>query len=141
MDTRNENYSKVKGEQFAINVDGKPSSSLFGNKTTNLKQQSQNLEQQKYFKSHLMDKQVFVSSNATLGQMNKLYHLGILDNGSQSLHLTPIQSILQMKPSFEYFDIYEKKLKDSKDSTQQNETGFKKYKLICKKNLQPKLNI
>ncbi len=69
-----------------------------------------------------MDKQVYQSTNAALGQMNKLYHLGILNE--KSLHLTPVQSILQMKPSFEYFDIYEKKVKDIRDSAQTNDAGF-----------------
>ena len=78
-----------------------------------------------------MDKQVLTSSNGTLGQMSRLYQLGILKD--DKLHLNPIQSILQMKPSFEYFDIYEKKIKEVKES-QQNEMGkfqninyFKKF--------------
>ncbi len=55
-------------------------------------------------------------------QMNKLYHLGLLNE--TSLHLTPVQSILQMKPSFEYFDIYEKKVKDIRDSAQPNDVDL-----------------
>lgn len=61
-----------------------------------------------------MDKQVFVSANATPGNMNKHYSIGII-RGNE-LHLTPVQSIVQMKPSFEYFDIFEKKVKDAKES-------------------------
>lgn len=94
MNTTNDNYSKAKGEQFAINVDGK----LAPNSKTD--------SQQKYFRSSLMDKQVYSSTVCTLGQMNRLYHLGILKD--DQLHLTPVHSILQMRPNFEYFDIYEK---------------------------------
>jgi DNA-directed RNA polymerase-3 subunit RPC5 len=125
LDTKNENYSKIKGEQFALNVDGKQSS-LSGK--FNIRQQQiaqQQTEQPKYFRSNLMDKQVYQSTNATLGQMNKLYHLGLLNE--TSLHLTPVQSILQMKPSFEYFDIYEKKVKDIRDSAQPNDAGLLFY--------------
>lgn len=84
--------------------------------------QDQQQTQQKYFRSSLMDKQVLTSTNATLGQMNRLYHLGVLKENK--LHLTPVQSILQMKPAFEYFDIFEKKVKDLKESSQTNETGI-----------------
>jgi DNA-directed RNA polymerase-3 subunit RPC5 len=121
LDTKNENYSKIKGEQFALNVDGKHPS--LGAKLNPRQQQiqQQQTEQPKYFHSSLMDKQVYQSTNATLGQMNKLYHLGLLNESG--LHLTPVHSILQMKPSFEYFDIYEKKMKDIRESAQPNDTG------------------
>ena len=125
LDTRNENYSKVKGEQFALNVDGKQTTQSGKLNIKQMQVQQQQNEQLKYFNSNLMDKQVYVSTNASLGQMNKLYHLGVVSNNS--VHLTPVQSILQMKPSFEYFDIYDKKVKDIKDSTQPNDTGMNLY--------------
>lgn len=118
LDTANENYSKAKGEQFALNVDGK----LTGNVSLGAKLK-QDLPQQRYYKSNVMDKQVLTSTNGCLGQMNRLYHLGVLNNNQ--LHLTPVQSILQMKPSFDYFDIFEKKVKDIKEPSQTNETGLK----------------
>ena len=68
-----------------------------------------------------MDKTVFTSSNGTQGQMNKLYHLGILKENK--LHITPVHSILQMRPSFEHFDIYEKKVKETKEAL--GEAGIK----------------
>ena len=111
----NQNYSRTKGEQFALNVDGKPSL-LLSSKTNN-----NNKEQQRYYKSTVMDKQVLTSSNGTLDQMARLYQLGILKD--DKLHLNPIQCILQMKPSFEYFDIYEKKVKEAKDA-QHTEMGI-----------------
>ena len=121
MDTKNENYSKVKGEQFALNVDGKQTSQLGKLNPRQQQIQQQQTEQPKYFHSSLMDKQVYQSTNATLGQMNRLYHLGLIDEAG--VHLTPVHSIVQMKPSFEYFDIYEKKMKDIRDSAQPNEAG------------------
>lgn len=71
----------------------------------------------KYFRSNIMDKLVLTSTNACLGQMNRLYHLGVLKN--DALHLTPIQGIVQMKPSFEYFDLAEKRFKDSSGGNQE----------------------
>ena len=99
LDTKNSNYSTAKGEQFAINVD--------------------NNSQQRYYKSNVMDKQLLVSTNAATGSMNKHYCVGVVT--SNELHLTPLENLLQIKPSFEYFDIYEKKIKDAKE--QQIDTG------------------
>lgn len=106
----------MKGEQFALNVDGKQTYSV-----PSIKQNSKDEKYSKYFRSNLMDKVLYTSTNATLGEMNRLYHLGYL-NGNK-LSLTSIQSILQMKPSFEYFDIYEKKVKDLKEAGQAGDTG------------------
>jgi DNA-directed RNA polymerase-3 subunit RPC5 len=108
LDTQTKNYSKIKGEQISLNVDGKPTYAV-----PSVKQTAK--EQPKYFNSSTMDKIVYTSTNATLGQMNRLYHLGYLKDNK--LHLTSVRSILQMKPSFEYFDIYEKKIKDLKEAT------------------------
>jgi DNA-directed RNA polymerase-3 subunit RPC5 len=102
LDTRNPNYSKSKGEQFALNVDGK----------SNIIQP--NHQQQRYYKTNLMDKQLLVSSNGALGNMNKHYCCGLLK--SNQLHLTPLEGVIQMRPSYEYFDIYEKKVKENKDT-------------------------
>jgi DNA-directed RNA polymerase-3 subunit RPC5 len=102
LNTKDANYSTTKGEQFAMNVDS----------NSNL--------QQKYYKSNVMDKQLLVSTNAATGNMNKHYCIGVIK--SDELHLTPLQNLLQIKPSFEYFDIYEKKVKDVKE--QQNDTGW-----------------
>jgi hypothetical protein len=78
-----------------------------------------------------MDKVVYSSTNATLGQMNRLYFLSVLKE--KKLHLTPIRSILQMKPSFEYYDIYEKKVKDLKEGSKSAElTGNNLYYYLLK---------
>jgi hypothetical protein len=124
INTRNENYSKPKGEQFALNVDGKLSNQI---NASSSRQKSK--EPEKYFRSNLMDKLVFSSTEATLDHVSRLYHLGYIGE-DDCLHLTPVNSILQMKPNFEYFDIYEKKVKDLKENTGvTSETGKKKRRL------------
>ncbi|CAF0804064.1 unnamed protein product [Brachionus calyciflorus] len=117
LDTTNDNYSKVKGEQYALNVDGKQT--VQTGKLNPKQKQPEQQQQQRYYKSNVMDKQVLTSTNATLGQMNRLYHLGLLKD--DKLHLTPIQAILQMKPSFDYFDLVEKKTKELKESKDEPE--------------------
>jgi DNA-directed RNA polymerase-3 subunit RPC5 len=123
LNTTNDNYSRTKGEQFAVNVDGKPGL-IMGNAS---KQQTS--KEQRYYKSNCMDKHVLTSTNATLGQMSRLYQLGILKNNK--LHLNPVQSILQMKPSFEYFDIYDRKVKENKDA-QHAEMGYLFFLFVFK---------
>ena len=113
IDTDTDHYSKTKGEQFALNVDGRPGLLNSAN------------EKERYYKSNLMDKQVYTSTNATPGNMNKHYCIGIVKG--DEIHLTPLQGIFQMRPSFEYFDLYEKKVKDAKEA--QTETGIFTLKL------------
>lgn len=110
LDPRNKYYSKAKGEQFAINVDGKPG------------HPSSASAQQRYYHSSHMDKLVFGSTNGTPGQMNKLYQLGYYKSGA--IYLTPVHSILQMRPNFEYFDIYEQKVKEIKGTQPGMDTDY-----------------
>lgn len=122
LDTKNENYSKVKGEQFAINVDGGTNVALAGQQSKSKPLDKQ--PQAKYFRSNCMDKQVLTSTNGCLGQMNRLYYLGFLRNSLAELSLTPIQTILQMKPSFEYFDIFEKRVKETNKSKEESNNDY-----------------
>lgn len=57
--------------------------------------------------------------------MNRLYHLGLFKNTEDetSLHLTPIQSMVQMKPSFDYLDMAEKRLKESAAAKDQEDNA------------------
>lgn len=84
----------------------------------------------RYFQGNVMDKVVLTSSNACLGQMNRLYHVGLIRgegnlnqsiDRKRSVHLTPVQGIVQMKPSFEYFDMAEKRLKDQTNTSGSNQ--------------------
>lgn len=107
LDTKNPNYSTTKGEQFAMNVD------------------NSHTQEQKYYNSNVMDKQLLVSTNAATGNMNKHYCVGVVK--SNQLHLTPLQNLIQLKPSFEYFDIYEKKVKDAKEQFVETGSTFLFY--------------
>ncbi|XP_016348590.1 DNA-directed RNA polymerase III subunit RPC5-like [Sinocyclocheilus anshuiensis] len=82
MDTMSPNYCRSKGEQIALNVDGTSS------------------EDPSVYSMKMMDKQTFSSIQATTNTSRfaaAVFHKG-------ELHLTPLQGILQMRPSFTYLD-------------------------------------
>ncbi|XP_016411122.1 DNA-directed RNA polymerase III subunit RPC5-like [Sinocyclocheilus rhinocerous] len=82
MDTMSPNYCRSKGEQIALNVDGTSS------------------EDPSVYSMKMMDKQTFSSIQATTNTSRfaaAVFHKG-------ELHLTPLQGILQMRPSFSYLD-------------------------------------
>uniref|UniRef100_A0AAY4BHT1 DNA-directed RNA polymerase III subunit RPC5 C-terminal domain-containing protein n=1 Tax=Denticeps clupeoides TaxID=299321 RepID=A0AAY4BHT1_9TELE len=82
LDTMSPNYCRSKGEQIALNVDG---TSFEDSSTYSIK---------------MMDKQTFSSIQATTNTSR--YAAAIFRKGE--LHLTPLQGILQMRPSFSYLD-------------------------------------
>ncbi|NP_997919.1 DNA-directed RNA polymerase III subunit RPC5 [Danio rerio] len=82
MDTMSPNYSRSKGEQIALNVDGMSS------------------EDSNVYTTKMMDKQTFSSIQATTNTSR--YAAAVFHKGE--LHLTPLQGILQMRPSFTYLD-------------------------------------
>ncbi|XDV45201.1 hypothetical protein PO909_013337 [Leuciscus waleckii] len=82
MDTMSPNYCRSKGEQIALNVDGTSS------------------EDTNVYSTKMMDKQVFSSIQATTNTSR--YAAAVFRKGE--LHLTPLQGILQMRPSFTYLD-------------------------------------
>uniref|UniRef100_A0A672Q598 DNA-directed RNA polymerase III subunit RPC5-like n=1 Tax=Sinocyclocheilus grahami TaxID=75366 RepID=A0A672Q598_SINGR len=82
MDTMSPNYCRSKGEQIALNVDGTSS------------------EDPSVYSMKMMDKQTFSSIQATTNTSRfaaAVFHKG-------ELHLTPLQGVLQMRPSFSYLD-------------------------------------
>lgn len=79
------NYSKSKGEQIALNVDGTSLSSS---------------AQPKTYSSDLMDKQLLCSQPSVLSP--KRYLGGIYRDGE--LHITPLKGIIHLRPSFGYLD-------------------------------------
>ena len=83
LNTASSHYSKSKGEQLAINTDNNKSSS-----TT------------PYFESGRMDKQFLSSTVANIPAHQ--YVIGIMQEGE--LHLLPLTSVLQFRPSFNYLD-------------------------------------
>lgn len=82
INTSSPNYSRSKGEQIALNVDG----------TT--------FEETNTYSVKMMDKQTFTSIQATTNTSR--YAAAIFRKGE--LHVTPLQGILQMRPSFSYLD-------------------------------------
>ncbi|XP_030630221.1 DNA-directed RNA polymerase III subunit RPC5 [Chanos chanos] len=82
LDTMSPNYCRSKGEQIALNVDGT------------------SMEDSNTYSMKMMDKQTFSSIQATTDTSR--YAAAVLRKGE--LHLTPLQGILQMRPSFSYLD-------------------------------------
>ncbi|XP_048869329.1 DNA-directed RNA polymerase III subunit RPC5 [Brienomyrus brachyistius] len=82
IDTMSPNYCRSKGEQIALNVDGTSS------------------EDSNTYSMKMMDKQSFSSIQATTNTSR--YAAAVFRKGE--LHLTPLQGILQMRPSFSYVD-------------------------------------
>ncbi|KAI1896591.1 hypothetical protein AGOR_G00096350 [Albula goreensis] len=82
IDTMSPNYCRSKGEQIALNVDGTAS------------------DDSNTYSMKMMDKQTFSSIQATTNTSR--YAAAVFRKGE--LHLTPLQGILQMRPSFSYLD-------------------------------------
>lgn len=81
LDTRT-CYDRSKGEQIALNVDGRKKT------------------EGSYFESSYMDKVMLSSVKAVSSTSH--YAVGLLKQGE--LHITPLHSILQLQPSFAYLD-------------------------------------
>lgn len=84
LDTKSPNYAKSKGEQIAVNTEG-------GSKLS---------EEEPYFASGMMDKQILGSSSSAAD--TRRYAVGVLKN--DELHLTPVHAVVQMRPTFDYLD-------------------------------------
>ncbi|XP_071380086.1 DNA-directed RNA polymerase III subunit RPC5 [Centroberyx affinis] len=82
INTMSPNYCRSKGEQIALNVDG----------TT--------YDETNTYSAKMMDKQTFSSIQATTNTSR--YAAAVFRKGE--LHVTPLQGILQMRPSFTYLD-------------------------------------
>lgn len=89
-------YDRFKGEQFAIMADGK--TPVKGERPT--------------YKHGIMDKQSYVSTKS-IDNVSK-YVVGILQD--KEVHLSPLTSILQLRPNFQYFDKEDKRSKAEEKS-------------------------
>ncbi|RDD44005.1 DNA-directed RNA polymerase III subunit RPC5 [Trichoplax sp. H2] len=87
------NYCTNKGEDMARAVN--ESNSLKGNNQTFYNRLT-------LFYSSVMDKQVLASMKA---ENNDRYAVGIMKNNA--LHVTPVQAMLQLRPSFDYINMAE----------------------------------
>uniref|UniRef100_A0A667ZM03 Polymerase (RNA) III (DNA directed) polypeptide E n=1 Tax=Myripristis murdjan TaxID=586833 RepID=A0A667ZM03_9TELE len=90
INTMSPNYCRSKGEQIALNVDG----------TT--------YDESNTYSVKMMDKQTFSSIQATTNTSR--YAAAIFRKGE--LHVTPLQGILQMRPSFTYLDKADSKTRE-----------------------------
>ncbi|XP_056153042.1 DNA-directed RNA polymerase III subunit RPC5 [Lampris incognitus] len=82
INTMSPNYCRSKGEQIALNVDGT------------------SYDETSTYSVKMMDKQMFSSIQATTNTSR--YAAAVFRKGE--LHVTPLQGILQMRPSFTYLD-------------------------------------
>ncbi|XP_042222970.1 DNA-directed RNA polymerase III subunit RPC5-like isoform X2 [Homarus americanus] len=89
--TRGPTYDKSKGEQIALNVDG-----AFRDKCDS---------EDNFYKSNVMDKLVLTSTKAMTDVSR--YAVGVVRDSS--LHLTPLSSVLALRPSFSYLDLADKR--------------------------------
>ncbi|KAK8387061.1 hypothetical protein O3P69_018014 [Scylla paramamosain] len=98
--TRGPTYDKSKGEQIAYNVDGA--------------YREMRDSEDNFYKSNVMDKIVLTSSKA-LSDTSR-YAVGVVRDNS--LHLTPVTTVLALRPSFSYLDQADKRgRQDRKDAT------------------------
>ncbi|NP_001085230.1 polymerase (RNA) III (DNA directed) polypeptide E (80kD) L homeolog isoform X1 [Xenopus laevis] len=90
INTASPNYCRSKGEQIALNVDG----------TSN--------DETSTYSTKLMDKQTFTSIQAASNTSR--YAVAFYRKGE--VHVTPLNGILQMRPSFTYLDKADTKFKE-----------------------------
>ncbi|XP_049869429.1 DNA-directed RNA polymerase III subunit RPC5 [Pectinophora gossypiella] len=99
LDTSSDNYCHSKGEQIALNTDGQPEPYY---------SKSKEKEKPPYFRDGIMDKIVYESSNPCTETAH--YAVAVLQD--KELHLTPMQAIVQLRPSYSYYDKQEKRKHD-----------------------------
>ena len=118
LDTRCNNFDNSKSEQIALNVDGSD------RKATSVEEKS--------FPSGLMDHQILSSSKVPVD--SRRYAVGVL--GANELHITPLNSILNLRPNLAYLDKADKTGKsegrgnlnatsDAEDANSQDEDDVK----------------
>ncbi|XP_030372554.1 DNA-directed RNA polymerase III subunit RPC5 [Scaptodrosophila lebanonensis] len=97
LDTDAKHYDRFKGEQFAVSADGKYT---LGSTTTKTGERPT-------FKRGIMDNQAFTSTRS-LTDVSK-YIVGILTD--KEMHLSPLTSIVQLRPALAHFDKEDKRRK------------------------------
>ncbi|XP_035204820.1 DNA-directed RNA polymerase III subunit RPC5-like isoform X2 [Stegodyphus dumicola] len=99
INTVSPNYDKDRGESIAFNVDG------------------YNASGETYFKSSLMDKYTLSATKA--GSAIESYAVGYLRKGE--LHITPLHSVVEFRPSFTYMDKMEAQAKKGNEEEEEEE--------------------
>lgn len=103
LDTHDQSYDRARGEQFAENAN------CGGDGFTD--------KEKPLFSSNVMDRQVFTSTKSSGAAEN--YAVGILRPGE--LHLSPIHSILQMRPGYPHLDQSDAKAKAAEAAMEEDE--------------------
>ncbi|KAI4496854.1 hypothetical protein M0804_000664 [Polistes exclamans] len=110
-DTYSINYDQMKGRQIAINADG---NSKFDEE-----------DDAKIFDSDMMDK-ITLHSSRTLPEATN-YAATVYQDGE--LHITPIKSIVQLRPQFNYLDKSDKRVREetkvNDEDTEEEDEGPK----------------
>lgn len=86
IDTRSRNFDRGKSEQIAFHA---------------------NNGDEPYFLGKYMNKMILKSFESK--PSNLQYAVGLIKHDTNELHLTPVNSVIQFRPSFDYFDKKEKK--------------------------------
>lgn len=107
LDTYSDKYCPSKGEQIALNTDGQQESSW------HVKEK----DKSQYFKTGIMDKIVYESSTPCTETQH--YAVAILQD--KELHCTPIQGVIQLRPSCSYYDRQDKRKQDKSKSENSDE--------------------
>lgn len=104
LDTSSRHYDTFKGEQFAVTADGKDKS----DKST--------------FSSGTMDRQTYVSTRTVDNCARYVvgYSTNCHDRGKE-IHLSIVKSLLQMRPSFAYFDKADTRKKAEQKTEQESD--------------------
>lgn len=86
IDTRSRNFDRGKSEQIAFHA---------------------NNGEEPYFPGKYMNKMILKSFESK--PSNLQYAVGLVNHDANELHLSPVNSVIQFRPSFDYFDKKEKK--------------------------------
>ncbi|XP_034942315.1 DNA-directed RNA polymerase III subunit RPC5 [Chelonus insularis] len=112
IDHNSINYDKKKGQQIALNADGP---------IDKFEDDNEN----RIFESNIMDKTILQSSRAVPDCQH--YSIGVYQDGE--LHITPLKSILQLKPQFDYLDD-SSKTKEEAEKKNSHETEEEEVKQV-----------
>ncbi|CAG4937054.1 unnamed protein product [Parnassius apollo] len=108
LDTYSDKYCPSKGEQIALNTDGQQESRYLKDKER---------EKSQYFKNGFMDKIVYESSTPCME--TKHYAVALLQD--KELHCTPVKGIVQLRPSYGYYDKQDKRKPDKNKTDSDDE--------------------
>ncbi|ORX54540.1 hypothetical protein DM01DRAFT_1345701 [Hesseltinella vesiculosa] len=122
LDTRSTHYSTERGEEFSMGMHDKAVKTAYDRRMEEYEDERQGIKSKKK-EEELLDKMTLTS---TLIPTQTNYLVGVLHQGE--LHLTPLQTIIQMRPGFSYLDKIDDKLKAANKRIQEVERQEEKKK-------------